>query len=328
MKWHNITLGLCITFLGALTIVPTAAQAQDAYPSKPIRLIVGFPPGGISDVVARAVAAEASVHLGQSVVVENRPGAGTTIAADAVARANPDGYTLLFQDVTTHAINASLYKNLHYDSVKDFTPVALVSSTPLLLVVNANSPATTVKELIERLKAKPGVYFYGSSGNGTIIHLASVMMNKANKLKVEHIPYKGSAALVTSALSGDIDYAFSSMPPALAQVKAGKLRALAVSTPQRVAVLPDVPTIAEAGVPQAEVVLYSGIMGPAGMSKDVVQRLNKAFAQAVDSQKLKETFKNLGADPIAVSSADFAKLLAREIPRYAEVVKETGARVD
>ncbi|UYO92514.1 Bug family tripartite tricarboxylate transporter substrate binding protein [Pollutimonas sp. M17] len=314
--------------LCALALAASPVLAQGSYPSQPIRMIVGFPPGGISDVVARAVASEASTVLGQTIVVENRPGAGTTIASDVVARSKADGYTLLFQDLTTHAINASLYKKLPYDTVKDFTPVAMVSSTPLLLVINSNSPVKTVQELNKRIQEKPGTYSYGSSGNGTIIHLASEMMNKEAKNDIVHIPYKGSAPLVTAIISGDIEYAFSSMPPAIAQVNAGKLRALAVSTPDRVDALPDVPTIREAGVPAAELTLYSGILGPAGMPDEIVSRLNEAFGKAVQSPKIIQTFSKLGAKPLSTPPAEIAKLLDSEISRYGKVVKETGITID
>lgn len=314
--------------LCALALAASPVLAQGSYPTQPIRMVVGFPPGGISDVVARAVASEASTVLGQTIVVENRPGAGTTIASDVVARSKADGYTLLFQDLTTHAINASLYKKLPYDTIKDFTPVAMVSSTPLLLVINAKSPVKTVQELNSRIQEKPGAYSYGSSGNGTIIHLASEMMNKAVKNDIVHIPYKGSAPLVTSIISGDIEYAFSSMPPAVTQVNAGKLRALAVSTPDRIDALPDVPTIREAGVPAAELTLYSGILGPAGMPDEIVSRLNEAFGKAVQSPKIIQTFGNLGAKPLNAPPTEIAKLLESEISRYGKVVQETGITID
>lgn len=323
------TRRLLVAFSCLLALCSGAtALAQDNYPSHPIRLIVGFPPGGISDVIARSVAAKASGILGQSIVVENRPGAGTTIAADLVARSAPDGYTLLLQDTTTHAINASLYPKLPFDTVKSFTPIALVSSTPLLLVVNVNSPVKTVKELISMLAAKPGTYSYGSSGNGTIIHLASEMMDRAEHVDAVHIPYKGSAPIIQALLSGEIAYAFSSMPPAMSQVQAGKLRALAVTTPKRIAIAANVPTIAEAGVPAAEVVLYNGVMGPAGMPADIVTRLNKAFNEAVESADIKAVYATLGADPVAKTPEQFLAQLNSDIPKYGTVVKEIGAKVD
>jgi tripartite-type tricarboxylate transporter receptor subunit TctC len=307
----------------------SAAMAQaDNYPNHPIRLVVGFPPGGISDVIARTVAAKAAAILKQSIVVENRPGAGTTIAADLVARSAPDGYTLLLQDTTTHAINASLYPKLPFDTIKSFTPIALVSSSPLMLVVNANSPAHNVKELIAMLAAKPDAYSYGSSGNGTIIHLASEMMDRAANVKAAHVPYKGSAPIIQALLSGDVAFAFSSMPPALSQVLAGKLRALAVSTPKRIAAAPDVPTIAEAGVPAAEVILYNGVLGPAGIPADITAKLNKAFNEAVASQDVKSVYATLGVEPVTATPEQFLEQLKSDMVKYGAVVKEVGARVD
>jgi len=306
----------------------TSAHAQSDYPTRPIRMVVGFPPGGISDVLARAVAAEASTILGQNIVVENRPGAGTTIAADFVARAKPDGYTLLFQDTTTQAINASLYKNLPYDSLRDFTPVALVSYTPLMLVVNANSPAHNVGELMARMKAAPGKYSYGSSGSGTIIHLASEMMDRAAGVNAIHIPYKGSAPLVQAILSGEIEFAFSSMPPAISQVQAGKLRALAVSTPERITVAPDVPTIAEAGEPAAEVTLYNGVLAPRDLPPAVLKKLNEAFAKAVQGERIKATYQSLGAVPMAVTPEQVYAQIKKDADRYAKVVAEIGVHAD
>ena len=235
---------------------------------------------------------------------------------------------MLFQDTTTHAINASLYKKLPYDSVRDFTPISLVSYSPLMLVVNANSPAHTLSELIARLKASPSKYSYGSSGNGTIIHLASEMMDRAAGGNVIHVPYKGSAPLVQATLSGEIEFAFSSMPPAISQVQAGKLRTLAVSTPKRIAVAPDVPTIAEAGVPAADVTLYNGVLGPKGMPPAVVQKLNDAFSKAVQGDKIKAVYQSLGAVPMAVTPEQVAAQINEDLARYAKVVKEVGAQVD
>lgn len=319
---------LLAALAGVLAISSGNAFAQDSYPNRPIRMLVGFPPGGISDVVARAVANEASTALGQTIVIENRPGAGTTIASDAVAKAKADGYVLLFQDVTTHAINASLYKKLPYDTVKDFTSVAMVSTTPLLLAVNAASPAKTVKELVGRLHEKPGGYSYGSSGNGTIIHLASELMNRATKSDIVHVPYNGSAAPVGGLVAGDLEYVFSSMPPAISQVQSGKLRGLAVSTPERVEILPEVPTIREAGVPEAEVILYSGVLGPAGMPDEVVEKLNGAFAEALKSKRVVDIFRNLGAKPFSVPPVKMTELLNQEISRYGAVIQDAGISIE
>lgn len=308
-------------------IAASSAWAQSAYPNKPIRLVVGFTAGGISDVIARSIAMKLSGELGQQVFVENRPGAGTTIASDLIARAEPDGYTLMLQDVTTHAINATLYPKLSYDTVKSFTPIAMVASTPLMLVVNPNSPAKNVNELISMLKARPGAYSYGSSGNGTIVHLTSEMFNNAAKVDSVHVPYKGSAPATQAILAGDVAYVFSSMPPAIAAVKGNRLRALAVTTPKRVDTAPDVPTMIEAGVPNFDVVLYNGIMGPANMPADVVQKLNASLAKVVATPEIKTLYESLGADAVTMSPAEFGTLLNREVAKYSPIVKATGARV-
>jgi tripartite-type tricarboxylate transporter receptor subunit TctC len=321
---RSITLALC-----ALTLaLAGAARAQDNYPTKPIRLVVGFASGGITDVIARAIANKMTQDLGQTVYVENKPGAGTTLAADVVAKSPPDGYTLLLQDVTTHAINASLYPKLPYDTVKDFSPVSMVASTPLMLVVNSNSSAKTAKELLALLKTKGGAGTYGSSGNGTIIHLSGAMLNAAGKVEPVHIPYKGSAPATQALLAGDIDYFFSSLPPALAQVQAGKLRALGVTTPKRVPSAPDVPTMIEAGIPNFEVVLYNGIMGPAGMPAGVVAKLNAEIRKALASPELKTAYQTLGAEAVTTTPAEFTQMLTRDMAHYAPIVKASGAKVD
>ena len=304
------------------------AFAQAEYPKQPIHMVVGFTPGGISDVLARALAAKLSTQIGQAVIVENKPGAGTTIAGEYVAKAAPDGYTIWLQDVTTHAINASLYAKLPYDSLRDFSPIALVASTPLMLVVHPSSPAKSVRELVALAKAQPGKMSYGSSGNGTIIHLASEMLKTREGMQAVHIPYKGSGPATQAILANEVSFVFSTMPPAVANVKAGKLRALAVTTPRRVATAPDVPTMGEAGVPDFEVVLYSGILGPKGMDTAIVRKLNAEFARALQSEDMKSVYQNLGAEPISVTPEAFAEMMSRDIARYAPVVKASGAKVD
>ncbi|MES2183824.1 MAG: tripartite tricarboxylate transporter substrate binding protein [Pseudomonadota bacterium] len=331
MPLHRRTLVAHLLAPTALALAgfagPAAAQPDSNYPTRAIRMVVGFPGGGITDVIARAVANGMSQVLGQSVYVDNRPGAGTTIAADAVASATPDGYTILLTDVTTHAINASLYPKLPYDTVKSFTPIGMVASTPLMLVVNSKSPVKSVQELIAAQKAKPG--YYGSSGNGTIIHLAGAMLASAGKIAPVHVPYKGSAPATTALLGGEIDFFFSSLPPALAQVKAGSLRALAVTTPKRVPSAPDVPTMGEAGVPNFSVVLYNGIMGPAGLPAPIVKKLNDALAKVLASPEIKKSYLDLGADVVTTSTgAQFEQILNHELRTYAPIVKATGAKVE
>ena len=275
-------------FCMVLGLFSASTWAQADFPRQPIRLVVGFASGGISDVLARAIAAKMSVNLGQQVIVDNKPGAGTTIAGDIVAHAAPDGYTLFFQDITSHAINTALYNKLPYDSVKDFTPVTMIASTPLMLVVHPSSPAKTVKELLAFMKSQSGKYSYGSSGNGTILHLAGEMFKTAGQLDVQHIPYKGSSPATQAILANEVSFVFSTMPPAVSNAKAGKLRALAVTTPKRVQAAPDVPTMIEAGMDGFEVVLYSGVMGPKGMDPAIVRKLNAEFAKAVNSDEIRK----------------------------------------
>ena len=313
--------------LAALLFAALPALAQE-YPNKPIRMVVGFAAGGISDVLGRAVAITLSKELGQQVIVENKPGAGTTIAGDFIVRSAPDGYNLWLQDITTHAINTALYAKLPYDSVKDFTYVAMIASTPLMLVVHPSTPANNVRELIGVLKAAPGKYSYGSSGNGTIVHLASEMLKSAAGVEALHVPYKGSNPATAAILGGEVTFVFSTMPPALSNAKAGKLRALAVTTPKRAAAAPDVPTMIEAGLPNFDIVLYSGVLGPKGMDAAVVKKLNAAFAATVHAQEMQRVYEQLGAEAIAMTPQEFEAATQREIAKLAAVVKASGAKVD
>jgi tripartite-type tricarboxylate transporter receptor subunit TctC len=305
-----------------------ASFAQGDYPNKPVRLVVGFAAGGISDVLGRAIAIPLSKQLGQQVIVENKPGAGTTIAGDYTLKSAPDGYTLWLQDITTHAINANLYAKLPYDSIKDFSYVAMVASTPLMLVVHPSTPAASVKELIALLKASSGKYSYGSSGNGTIVHLSAEMLKSAAGVDVLHVPYKGSNPATAAILGGEVTFVFSTMPPAISNVKAGKLRALAVTTPKRSGAAPEVPTMIESGLPNFEIVLYSGVLAAKGMDRALVRRLNTEFARAVQAPEMQAVWANIGADPITMSPEAFEKATAAEIAKLAPVVKASGAKVD
>ena len=304
------------------------AVAQTDYPNKPVRLVVSFAAGGISDVLARALAIPLSRQLGQQVVVENKPGAGTTIASDYIAKAPPDGYTIWLQDITTHAINVNLYSKLPYDSIKDFTYIAMVASTPLMLVVHPSTPANSVRELVALLKANPGKYSYGSSGNGTIVHLSAEMLKSAAGVDVLHVPYKGSAPATAAILGGEVTFVFSTMPPAISNAKAGKLRALGVTTAKRVGAAPEIPTMIEAGLPNFEIVLYSGIMGPKGMDPALVRRINSEFAKVVQAPEIKNVYEKIGAEPLAMSPEEFEKRTAEEIAKLGPVVKASGAKVD
>ena len=311
-----------------LCLACASAQAQSSWPSKPVRLVVSFSAGGISDVLARALAIPLSRQLGQQVIVDNKPGAGTTIAADYIARQAPDGYNIWLQDITTHAINVALYSKLPYESVQDFTYIAMVASTPLMLVVHPTTPAKTVPELLSLLKANPGKYSYGSSGNGTIVHLAAEMLRTAAGVEVLHVPYKGSNPATAAILAGEVNFVFSTMPPAVSNAKAGKLRALAVTTPKRVPAAPEVPTMIESGLRDFEVVLYSGIMGPKGMDPALVKRLNAEFAKVVQAPEIRNVYEKIGADPIAMTPDEFKAATVREIAKLGPIVKASGAKVD
>ena len=306
----------------------TQVFAQGDYPSKPIRLVVGFAAGGISDVLARAIVIPLSKNLGQQVIVENKPGAGTTIAGDFTAKQAPDGYNLWLQDITSHAINAALYQKLPYDSTRDFTFVAMVASTPLMLVVHPSTPASSVKELVALLKASPGKYSYGSSGNGTIVHLASEMLKASAGVDAQHVPYKGSNPATAAILGGEVAFVFSTMPPAVSNARAGKLRALAVTTPQRSGAMPEVPTMIEAGLPGFEIVLYSGVLAPKGLDRAIVRKLNLEFARAVKAPEMQPVWQNIGAEPIVMTPEEFEKKTEAEIAKLAPVVKASGAKVD
>ena len=320
--FRRLLLGVAAAMLAA------PAFAQSDFPSKPIRLVVSFAAGGISDVLARALAIKLASNIGQQVIIENKPGAGTTIASEYIARSTPDGYTIWLQDVTTHAINASLYSKLPYDTVKDFTPITMVASTPLMLVSHPSIPAKSVDELIKLIRSKPGQYAYGSSGNGTIVHLAAEMLKSAAGLDVLHVPYKGSAPATQAILGGEVSFVFSTMPPAVSNVKAGRLRALAVTTPKRVETVPDVPTMIESGLPDFDLVLYSGIFGPPGLPPAIVRRLNAEFAKVVNDPQIRAVYEKIGADPMTTTPAELAAKMNEEIARLGKVVKASGAKVD
>ncbi len=302
--------------------------SAQSYPTKSIRLIVPFTPGGISDLLARSLGAKLTPALGQQIVVENRPGAGTTIASEIVARSAPDGYTLYLQDITTHAINTSLYRRLPYDSVKDFTLIQMLATTPLILVVHPSLPVRSVKELIAFAKARPGQVIYGSSGNGTIVHLATELFKSMAGIDMVHVPFKGSPQSVTALLSGEVAVSFPTMPPALPNIQAGRLRALAVTSPKRTKAAPDVPTVSEAGLKGYEMVLYSGILGPANMPREIVSRLNAEIGKAIRSPELKPILDKVGAEPVTMTPEQFAAHLRSEIEKLGAIVRSVGAHVD
>ncbi|MFN7751087.1 MAG: Bug family tripartite tricarboxylate transporter substrate binding protein [Pseudomonadota bacterium] len=327
MRLSTAVPSLLALAAGAATLAPSDALAQTPYPNRTIRMVVPFTPGGISDVLGRIIAQRLTGTMGQQVVVDNRPGAGTTIGAGIVSKANPDGYTIMIQDMTTHAINASLYAKLPYDSVRDFTGITLVAATPLALVVNQALPAASVKELIALARARGGALNYGSSGNGTILHLAAESFRAATRIEITHVPYNGSAPAVAALLADQVNLVFATMPAALPHVNSGKIRALAVTTPKRNASMPTVPTMIEAGVPGFELVLYSGIMGPAGMPREVVARLHGEISRIVTSAETREVLAQQGAEPLTSQPEQFARFVEGEIAKLGKVVKASGARI-
>ena len=310
----------------ALTALPAASQAD--FPAKPIRLIHGFTAGGISDVLGRSLGARLSSSLGQQVAVDPRSGAGTTIASDIVAKSPGDGYTLFLQDITTHAINASLYRRLPYDSLRDFTPVTLIAATPLMLVVHPSLPVKTVKELAALAKQRPNEIAYGSSGNGTIVHLAGEMLKVMADIKMIHVPYKGSPQAITGLIGGEVGILFSTMPPAMPMVASGRLRALGVTTPQRTAAAPDVPTMRESGLKDFELVLYSGILAPRGVPRAVLDKLNAEFGRAVRSPEVQAVYAKVGALPVTNTPEEFASHMQSEMSKLGKLVQLSGARVE
>jgi tripartite-type tricarboxylate transporter receptor subunit TctC len=305
------------------------AHAQDAYPSKPIRMVLGFSAGGISDVLGRTLAAKISSSLGQQIVVENKPGAGGTVAADLVAKSPPDGYTIWLQDMTAHAINATMYRKLPYDSLKDFTPITLVAFTPLVLVVHPDQPAKNVQQLVAYLKANEGKANYASAGSGTANQIAAELLKRsANVPDVVHVPYKGSTPSAQAVLANEVNFSFLSMPPAVSNIAAGKMRGLAVTSAKRIAAIGDVPTMIESGFPGFELVVYSGILAPAGTPKAVVDKLHAEFVKAVNSEDVKTAFSKIGAETITNTPDEMRRMMEADIARLAPVVKASGATID
>jgi len=302
-----------------------AAHAQSDFPSKPITLVVPHSAGGTSDILARTVAAEAAKTLGQTIVVENKGGANGTIAAKQVASAAPDGYTLLLATASTHGINPSLYPRLSYDAAKDFTPVTLLATVPNVLVVGPNVKAASVGDLIAYVREQGGRANMGSAGAGTPGHLAGEMFKSAEKLHFAHVPYKGGSPAITDLIGGQIDFMFTTIPGVLPHVKAGTLRALAVTSPDRSDAMPDVPTMAESGLPGFQAVSWHGIVAPAGTPDAVVARLNQALSGALAAPAVRQRLMEEGARASGLSGARFGEFITSEMASWAKAVKDSGA---
>ena len=313
--------------IAAACAISAAAFAQ-AYPSRPVRVVVPLSPGGFADTPTRILAARLSEQLGKQFFVENRPGAGGTIGWDFVAKQPPDGYTLAITG-TTHLIGSHLYKNLQYDAFKDFTHISMMASGPYVLVVNPQKvPANTVRELIAAAKAQPGVIDYASSGNGSSQHLVGALFNSIANVNLNHVPYKGSGPAMQDLLGGQVGVSFAGVPNVLGQVRAGRLKALAVTTPKRWVELPEVPTMAEAGLQGYEATLWLSISGPAGMPKDIVQRLYTEIAKALKDPDLQAKFRESGVEADATGGEELLRYMRAEDAKWGRVVKETGATVN
>jgi tripartite-type tricarboxylate transporter receptor subunit TctC len=310
----------------ALTLSGGSAIAQ-AWPSKPITLVVPFPPGGTTDVLARALGEKLSPSLGQTVIVENKPGAGATLGADYVAKSKPDGYTLLVGAVH-HTIASSVYKKLPYDFQKDLAPITTIALVPNVLVVNASTPVKTVAELVKLAKAEPGKLSYGSNGNGTAQHLIGTQFQNLTGTEITHIPYKGSGPLASDLIGGQITMSFDTITPVLPHIKAGKLRPLAVTTAKRSAALPEVPTLEEAGLKGFNIGTWFGVLAPAATPKDIVARLNTEMVKVIQSPEFRKRMDEIGAEPIGNSAEQMALQIKVETDKFAKLVKDAKVTIE
>lgn len=327
-----LSIRVAMAVLAAVTF--TAPPGNDAgvaaaqtFPSRPIRLIVPWPPGGISDTSARILAQHMSSSIGQPVIVDNRPGAGSTIGTDIVTKSSADGHTLLYADVTTTAINATAFPKLPYDTLKDLTPVTMVGASPLFLTLHAAVPARTVQDLVALAKAKPGTLNFASAGNGSTLHLAAEMFRAAANINIVHVPFKGSGPAMASLVSGEVAMIFSASPPILPHIKSGALRALATTKPVRSSVLPDVPAIAEL-YPGFQIFIVNGVLGPAGLPRDRTARVGAEVAKAAQLPDVQRRFETLGVETRTSSPAELAAFLETEITRFGKLIRDTGTKIE
>jgi len=317
----------CALVLGLPLILAAQTAAPAAYPTHSITLVVPFAPGGFTDVVARVVAQGMGRELGQAIVIENRPGAGSTLGADLVAKAPPDGYRLLMVS-TTHVISDALYRNLPYDPLKSFAPVAKIAEAPYVLVVNSQVPATSVKALVALAKAQPGKLDFASSGNGSSQHMMAALFASMTGIQVNHVPYRGSGQAATDLAAGTVQFGFMGTPVAIQQSQAGRTRALAVTSARRSAQMPAVPTLDEEGLAGYDASVWLGLLAPAGTPAAVVQRLEAEAAKVMAAPETRAALQAAGVDPAVVGAADFGRLMEADRQKWARVVRETGAKVD
>jgi tripartite-type tricarboxylate transporter receptor subunit TctC len=313
--------------VAAALLASGAAPAQTGYPAKSVHILVPYPAGGAVDVLARTLGDEVAKQWGQSVIVENRPGAGGVVASQALATSPPDGYTLIVV-ASGHATNPFLYAKLPYDTFKDFTPISLLASSPNILLVRADSPYKTLADLLAAARANPGKLSYGMAGNGTSTHLAGELLKNLAKVDILAIPYKGGGPAMNDLLGGQIPISINNGPESMGQISAGSVRALGVTTAKRAAILPDVPTIAGAGVPGYDTAVWWGLLGPANMPADVVAKLSRDFIAAVNAPAVKERLGTLGASPIASSPQEFEATIRADYEKWGPVIKASGIKFE
>lgn len=314
--------------LACLALASSAVVAQAAYPNKPVKIIVPYPAGGSTDLIARLAAVQLTERLKQPFVVENRAGASGAIGSVAVAQAAPDGYTLVMGTASSHGINSALQKNLPYDAVKDFAPVTVVASTPNIIVVHPSVPAKDLKELLALAKAQPGKLNFGSTSAGGSPHMSAELLKMMAQVDMTHVPYKGAAPMLTDLMGGQVQVGFDNLPSTIGFVRSGKVRALAVTTPQRWPGAPDIPTVAESGVPGYEVSGWFGVLAPAKTPKEVLNILQAALAQAVKTPEVAKQLRDMGAEPVANTPEVFAKTIQADVEKWRKVVQTTGVKLE
>lgn len=328
MTIRTLARSLCAAAIGLAAVAATGSALAQAYPAKPIRLIVPFPPGGGTDMIARTVAQQVADANKWTVIVDNRPGAGGNLGVDAAAKAVPDGYTLVMGQTSNLAINPTLYSKLPYDPLKDLVPVALVSSSPIVMAVPMNSPFKSFADVVAAAKKQPDSITLGYSGNGTVAHLAGELAENAAGIKLRHVPYKGAAQAMTDLMGGNIDLYMSSVPTLLGHVRNGKLRTIAITSAKRAAQLPDTQTLAESGYKGFDAVTWFGILAPAGTPAPIVAQLNKAINAALKVPDVAEKLRSEGGDVLGGTPEQFDQLLRAEVPRWGKIVKASGASLD
>ena len=319
---------VAMTLLAVTTSLPAAGQPSSSYPTKAIRLVVPYPPGGSADVLARALGERLGASLGQTVVVENKPGAGTAIGARLVAQSPADGYTLMIGTVSSHAMNPALTSNIGYDPIQDFTAVAPLATIPFVLLTNPKVPAASFKEVIALARQSPGKLNFSSAGNGTSNHLAGEMLKAAAGLRIVHIPYRGSAPALQALLGGEVDLMFDLVATAVPHVKSGRARALAITAETRSPLLPDVSTVAELGMPSLELSAWFGVFGPRDLPTGIRERLAREVSQVVESAAFQERLQGFGASPLKQTAAQFNDFVVRERERWAKLIKDASIKAD